>query len=115
MVNDYGYNFSDVIKYRVSFFFLYTNETTAYKILKTIWIIFFTIPFLVTSVIELITLNAFKLVGHTITKVTAIGILAFISLLLGYIFGFIYFVLYVIFLVIFWICNFPELIYGNTR
>lgn len=111
MVNDYGIDLVEAFLNRFSLFFTFSSENKLYKGLKIISTMIFIIPFVVTTVLELVVLNVFKYVGLFISKVLGSNSFTVIpALIIGFVWGVVYLILTYIFMGIFWLCNLPELL-----
>ena len=84
MTNTYGIPLSAALINRIESFFGINSTSVSYRAFKYIWIILFTLPFLIESLVEFLVLTALSIIGHFFGSLALLGLLP--ALLMGVIY-----------------------------
>ena len=104
MTNDYGIPLSVAFINRIQHFFGIHSRSIGYRIFKYIWMVLFTIPFLVESLTEFIVLSILSFIGHLFGSIPLIGIIP------AFIMGIIYTIFNYLFMFLFSFFTLPDLL-----
>ena len=104
MTNTYGIPMFAALINRIELFFGINSTSVGYRAFKYIWMMLFTIPFLVESLAEFVLLSTLSFIGHLVGSIPLIG---FIPAL---IMSVIYTVFHYLFMFLFSFFTLPDLI-----
>lgn len=101
---------SQAFRERFGFFFKFENDNFIYKFFKALFVLIFTVPFSVLTVIEFAILSLIRILLWFFDNIFSFSFLIFIRLPFDFILGFCYFILKNVFLIIYWLCNLPDFV-----
>ncbi|MBQ3063960.1 MAG: hypothetical protein IJC99_04080 [Clostridia bacterium] len=108
MTNTDGYSLTGAFVGRMKYFFGIHSLSNGYLVLKTIYLVLFTIPFLAVSLAEFIVLTAITIVGKLVGSIPLLGIIP------AALIGIIYTIVYYIFMFLFTFFTLPDLLNRNN-